>query len=140
MAASLFYLAIHNQRDAAGLIVFDDEVREYDTAVDAAGAAASAAGGAGAGGAAGADGLCEADEAFQELLRRRGIVIVISDFYEEPEVIVKAIEPLRFHGNEVVLFHVLDPKEIRAGVEGAGGAGGSGDGAAAGGDSGVYEE
>ena len=28
-AASLFYLAIHNQRDAAGLIVFDDEVRNY---------------------------------------------------------------------------------------------------------------
>jgi uncharacterized protein (DUF58 family) len=27
LAASLFYLAIHNQRDAAGLIVFDDEVR-----------------------------------------------------------------------------------------------------------------
>src|SRR5215469_332791 len=29
IAASLFYLAIHNQRDAAGLIVFDDEVRNY---------------------------------------------------------------------------------------------------------------
>ena len=29
IAASLFYLAIRNQRDAAGLIVFDDEVREY---------------------------------------------------------------------------------------------------------------
>src|ERR1700723_3635779 len=28
-AASLFYLAIRNQRDAAGLIVFDDEVRDY---------------------------------------------------------------------------------------------------------------
>jgi len=39
-------------------------------------------------------------------------VLVISDFYEQPETIVKAIEPLRFHGSEVVLFHVLDPKEI----------------------------
>src|ERR1700732_3014607 len=28
-AASLFYLASHNQRDAAGLIVLDDQVREY---------------------------------------------------------------------------------------------------------------
>ena len=28
-AASLFYLAIHNQRDPAGLMVFDDEVRNY---------------------------------------------------------------------------------------------------------------
>src|ERR1700674_3054812 len=29
IAASLFYLAIHSQRDAAGLVVFDDEVRHY---------------------------------------------------------------------------------------------------------------
>ena len=29
VAASLFYLAIQTQRDAAGLIVFDDEVRNY---------------------------------------------------------------------------------------------------------------
>src|ERR1700728_3145522 len=29
MAASLFYLSLHNQRDPAGLIVFDDEVRNY---------------------------------------------------------------------------------------------------------------
>ena len=39
-------------------------------------------------------------------------MIIISDFYESPEKIVRTIEPLRFHGNEVVLFHVLDPKEI----------------------------
>ena len=26
---------------------------------------------------------------------------------------VKTIEPLRFHGNEVVLFHILDPQELR---------------------------
>jgi hypothetical protein len=38
---------------------------------------------------------------------------VISDFYEQPETIVRIIEPLRFHGNEVVLFHILDPQEIR---------------------------
>ncbi len=36
IAASLFYLAIHNQRDAAGLIVFDDEVRDIRPAVHAA--------------------------------------------------------------------------------------------------------
>ena len=47
---------------------------------------------------------------FQEFLRRRGLVVIISDFYESPETIVRTIEPLRFHGNEVVLFHVLDPQ------------------------------
>jgi hypothetical protein len=43
---------------------------------------------------------------------------VISDFYEEPEKIVRAIEPLRFHGNDVVLFHILDPEEIRPVLKG----------------------
>jgi hypothetical protein len=49
---------------------------------------------------------------FQEFLKRRGLVVIMSDFYESPEHIVRTIEPLRFHGNEVILFHVLDPHEI----------------------------
>ena len=40
-------------------------------------------------------------------------MVFISDFYDSPEHIVRTIEPLRFHGNEVILFHVLDPKELR---------------------------
>jgi uncharacterized protein (DUF58 family) len=55
---------------------------------------------------------------FQEFLRRRGVAIIISDFYESPERIIRTIEPLRFRGNEVVLFHVLDPKEIRPDLRG----------------------
>jgi hypothetical protein len=49
---------------------------------------------------------------FQELLSRRGIVLIVSDFWESPESIVRTIEPLRFRGNEVVLFHVLDPEDV----------------------------
>jgi hypothetical protein len=50
---------------------------------------------------------------FQQFIRSRGIVVVLSDFYEKPQSVVKMIEPLRFRGNEVVLFHVLDPQEMR---------------------------
>jgi hypothetical protein len=42
-------------------------------------------------------------------------VAVISDFYEDPEVVIRTIEPLRFRGNELILFHVLDPKELEPG-------------------------
>src|ERR1019366_1362372 len=49
---------------------------------------------------------------FLDFPRRRGLVVVISDYYERPDVIVKTVEPLRFRGNEVILFHVLDPQEI----------------------------
>jgi uncharacterized protein (DUF58 family) len=112
IAASLFYLAIHNQRDAAGLIVFDDEVREYVRPSTRQGqlvrlfAALEQA-----------EPRARTDfgkplQHFQQLLHRRGIVIVISDFFEDPAAIVHSIEPLRFHGNDVVLFHILDPQEI----------------------------
>jgi len=37
----------------------------------------------------------------------------MSDFYEQPETIISSLEPLRFHGTEVILFHILDPDEIR---------------------------
>ena len=46
-----------------------------------------------------------------ESLRRRSIVILISDFYEEPDDIVNAVGFLRGRGNDVMLFHVLDRDE-----------------------------
>lgn len=112
VAASLFYLSIQNQRDPAGLIVFDDEIRDYVRPSTRSGqlhrllAALEQA-----------EPRARTDfgkpmQYFQQFLNRRGIVLVISDFYDQPESIVRAIEPLRFHGNDVVLFHVLDRKEI----------------------------
>jgi len=47
-----------------------------------------------------------------ERLARRGIVIVISDFYDEPDRVAQAVRPLRFRGHDVAVFHVLDPAEI----------------------------
>ncbi len=111
VAASLCYLA-NVQRDAAGLIVFDEDVVNYVAPSTRQGQLFR---------------LLHAIEKaepgtrtdflkpfihFQNYLHRRGIVIVLSDFYAEPEMIVDTVEPLRHHGNEVVLFHVLDPKEI----------------------------
>ncbi len=118
IAASLFYLAIRNQRDAAGLIVFDDEVREYVRPSTRVGQLARLFAGLEQAEPRARTDFGKPLRHFQQLLHRRGIAIVISDFYEEPEKIVRAIEPLRFHGNDVVLFHVLDPEEIRPVLKG----------------------
>jgi uncharacterized protein (DUF58 family) len=118
IAASLFYLAIKNQRDAAGLIVFDDEVREYVRPSTRVGQLARLFAGLEQAEPRARTDYGKPLRHFQELLHRRGIAIVISDFYEEPEKIVRAIEPLRFHGNDVVLFHILDPEEIRPVLKG----------------------
>jgi uncharacterized protein (DUF58 family) len=112
VAASLCYMA-HGQRDAAGLIVFDDDVANYVAPSTRQGQLFR---------------LLHAIEEtkvglhtdftkpfvhFQNFLHRRGLVVVLSDFYERPETIVKTVEPLRYKGNEVILFHVLDPQEIK---------------------------
>ncbi len=118
-AASLFYLAIHNQRDPAGLIVFDDEVRNYIRPSTRQGQLHRLLAGLEQAEPRARTDFAKPLAHFQEFLRRRGMVVMISDFYESPEKIVKTIEPLRFHGSEVVLFHVLDPKEIRPELRGA---------------------
>jgi uncharacterized protein (DUF58 family) len=117
-AASLFYLAIRNQRDAAGLIVFDDEVRNYVRPSTRQGQMHRLLAGLEQAEPCARTDFTKPLLHFQELLHRRGIAIVISDFYEDPAAIVRTIEPLRFHGNEVVLFHVLDPKEMKPDLRG----------------------
>jgi uncharacterized protein (DUF58 family) len=112
-AASLFYLAIKNQRDAAGLIVFDDEIRNYVRPSMRQGQLHRLLSGLEQAEPHARTDFAKPLNHFQQFLRRRGIVVFISDFYDSPEHIVRTIEPLRFHGNEVVLFHILDPKEIR---------------------------
>jgi uncharacterized protein (DUF58 family) len=111
MAACLSYLAMQ-QRDAAGLIVFDEDVQNYIAPSTRQGqlfrllhAIEKAEVGT-------RTDFAKPFVHFQNFLHRRGIVIVMSDFYAEPETIVKVVEPLRFRGNEVILFHMLDPQEI----------------------------
>jgi uncharacterized protein (DUF58 family) len=117
LAASLAYMA-SQQRDAAGIIVFDDEVRNYIQpstrqgqlhrllhAIEHAEPAARTD-------------YAKPFTHFLEFLRRRGVVVVISDFWEQPSTIIKAVSPLRWRGNDVVLFHLLDPEEIRPKLRG----------------------
>ena len=48
-----------------------------------------------------------------ERLTKRGLVILISDLYEEePDTVVNALEHLRYDGHEVIVFHILDNQEL----------------------------
>ncbi len=111
VAASLSYLA-NAQRDAAGLIVFDETIQNYVAPSTRQGqlfrllhAIEKTAPGT-------RTDFASPFVHFQNFLHRRGIVVVLSDYYEDPATVIKTVEPLRFHGNEVILFHVLDPQEI----------------------------
>jgi uncharacterized protein (DUF58 family) len=118
LVASLFYLAIHGQRDAAGLLTFDDEVRNYIRPSTRQGQLHRLLAGLEQAEARARTDFSKPMRYFQEFLKRRGMVLIVSDFWESPESIVRTIEPLRFRGNEVVLFHVLDPKDVRPDLNG----------------------
>jgi hypothetical protein len=47
-----------------------------------------------------------------ELLARRGIVVLISDMYDEHDRLIEGLEHLRFRGNDVIVFHVMDDQEL----------------------------
>jgi uncharacterized protein (DUF58 family) len=118
LAASLFYLAIHGQRDAAGLITFDDEIRNYIRPSTRQGQLHRLMAGLEQAEARARTDFAKPMRYFQEFLKRRGMVLIVSDFWESPQSIISSIEPLRFHGNEVVLFHVLDPEDVRPKLNG----------------------
>ena len=56
-----------------------------------------------------------------EMLGRKGILVVVSDFYEEPDAVVGALGPLRARGHDVIVFHVMDPYELEFPFEEASG-------------------
>jgi uncharacterized protein (DUF58 family) len=118
LAASLFYLAIHGQRDAAGLITFDDEIRNFIRPSTRQGQLHRLLAGLEQAEARARTDFSKPMRYAQEFLKRRGMVLIVSDFWEAPESIIRTIEPLRYHGNEVILFHVLDPKDVRPDLKG----------------------
>jgi uncharacterized protein (DUF58 family) len=117
LAASLAYMA-HLQRDAVGLIVFDDDVREYVRASSRQGQLARILNALNHAEPGTRTNFAKPFHTLQDFLRRRGVVVAISDFWEQPEKIVETVAPLRYRGNELVLFHILDPEEIRPKLRG----------------------
>ncbi len=109
LAACLTYFS-HKQRDRVGIVTFDNEIvtrvppsaKHLEVVLHTIdrikpGRAGDLAGP-----------LYRMTEHF----RRRGILVLISDLYDEPDAVLDAVKPLRYEGNELIVFHVLDPAEI----------------------------
>jgi uncharacterized protein (DUF58 family) len=111
LGAALAYL-IAGQGDAVGLVVYDDRVRDYLpsragpshlrrllvalTKVEPSGGTAAAA----------------ALRRATDLLRRRGLLIVLSDLYDEDASVESELRRAARIGHEVAVFHVLTRDEI----------------------------
>lgn len=109
LAACLSYFA-RRQRDRVGIITFDEDIVELvppsakhlDIVLHTIDRAK----------ARGRSRLGPALEKVAQALKRRSILVLISDLYEEPDVILRHLDLLRHKGNDVVAFHVLDPVEL----------------------------
>src|SRR5438067_8478835 len=111
LASALVYLA-HLQRDSTGLIAFHDDVANFIRPSGRQGQLMRLLHGIDNAQLGKRTDFRRPFFELQQFLRRRGITILISDFFESAENIVQTVEPLRFRGNELILFHVLDRSEL----------------------------
>ncbi len=112
LAAALGYLMI-GQRDAVGLALFDEKINlltqhrsikrhlhlilgELERLRPGAGTRV---------------GVSLGEVA--ERIRRRGLVIVMSDLMDSPETVISSLKRFRHRGHETIVFHILDPLELR---------------------------
>ncbi len=48
-----------------------------------------------------------------ERVRRRGLIIILSDLFDDPDRVASGLQHLRHKKHEVILFHILDRDEVR---------------------------
>lgn len=114
LAAALLWFS-QSQRDKVGLITFDRDILEHIPAstrrlphcLHALERMAKHQPEPGASGA-----MEPSMRKATELLTRRGIVILISDLYENPEQVLNACGHLKRRGNDLIVMQVLDPAEV----------------------------
>lgn len=117
LTASLAYLIL-KQQDAAGLVTFSNRIeafipprakRDYLTQI------LHALENRGPGGETDVGRILD-DIAGQ--IKRRGLIVLVSDLLDEPAAILKGLRQFRFKGNDVIVFHLLDPAELNLPFDG----------------------
>jgi uncharacterized protein (DUF58 family) len=118
LAASLAYL-MSRQRDATGLIQFDDRISARLPASARPGhlhsillALDRIATGA-------KSNVGRPLHQLADALSKRSLAVLISDLLDDPDEVVGGLKHLRFRGTDVIVFQVLDPHEIRFPFRGA---------------------
>jgi uncharacterized protein (DUF58 family) len=112
LAAALAYL-MNRQRDATGLIAFDDHIIEMLPPSARAGQLTSIL--------ITLDRLTLGNQTnvakplkdLAEAIRKRGLVVLISDLLDDPNRVIDGLKYFRYRGTEVIVFQILDPAELR---------------------------
>lgn len=111
LAACLAYLILH-QRDAVAVGLFDTMMRDYSPRTDSKATIHNLMARLAAFEPKEQTNIATVLHDMARQTRRKGIVIVISDFFDDEQAVLDGIQHLRFGGNEVIVFHVMDPYEL----------------------------
>lgn len=110
LSASLSYLLLQ-QRDAVGLMTFDTEVRERLEPTSSPKSYGRLAGLLQDRRPGGETSLAGVFEQIQPAIKRRSLVVILSDCFDQPEALLKALKQFRHARHEVILFHIVAPEE-----------------------------
>ena len=112
LAASLGYFAF-KQRDSIGYVSYDEDLLEYIPARGSTGHLNTVLHAIERAEAGRKTDFIKSLVKVSERLRRRGIVVVISDLYDEPAHVMNGLRHLAFRGHDVIVFQVLDHAELQ---------------------------
>jgi len=111
LAAALAYL-LAQQGDPAGLVLFDEKTRQYLPPRTRGGHIRDLLVALEAAYPAGRTEPARALAEIAEIADRRSLIVVFADLLDAPAELADRLRQVRSRGNDVVLFHVLDPDEV----------------------------
>ena len=111
LAVALGYLMLR-QNDAVGLALFDNELRHYLPARSTASHFRLMIDLLETTGSRHESRMGPVMHELAGRLKRRGLVIIISDLLDDVDVLLDALSHFRFRKHEVIVFHVMDPHEL----------------------------
>ncbi|HEY3324835.1 MAG TPA: DUF58 domain-containing protein [Planctomycetota bacterium] len=111
VAAALAYLMV-SQQDSVGLATFDTQVRQHIPPRSTSGHLNTVFGALAATDAKGETNLAPILQDLSAQLKRRGLVIILSDCFAPIEDLTHALGHFHHKRHEVILLQILDPNEI----------------------------
>ncbi|MBN2543090.1 DUF58 domain-containing protein [bacterium] len=114
LAASLAYI-MNLQKDAAGLLTFDTQARNWLPPSSTRLRLMEILKQLGELKPGEETNLSTVFNNLAEKIKRRGLVIIISDLFDEPDKLIPAVKLFRHRKNEIIVFHILDPQEKKLG-------------------------
>lgn len=110
LISALSFLML-KQRDAVGLVTFDEKIRHYIPPRSRTGHIHVLLQELANQQASDKTDIASALHEMAERISRRGLVVICSDLLDDPDKIISGLKHFRHKKHEVILFHILDPRE-----------------------------